>query len=299
MSNTVDWRNPYRSRRGQWLKGALHVHTSPASRCGAVPLEQVLARYVKAGYDFLAVSDHNTVTPARHPALVLLPGCEWNNAAHGEHTGLYARDPRLLTPLLKLKDQRPLLRAAARRPILAILNHPNWQATPHYRREQLAAKSGFDGIEIYNHVIERLEGFALATDKWDFLLARGQRVLGFASDDSHSVDDIGCAWIMVRAAARTSAAIWHAMRSGNFYASSGVTITDIRRTGATLSLATRDAQEIQVIGRGGVQVRRVRARALTLDVTTLDTPYVRLTAFGRGSQMAWTQPFFLDRHDQA
>jgi len=57
MSIEVNWANPYEDRRGQWLRGNLHAHSSPASSCGKVPMDRLLAGYAEAGYDFLSVSD--------------------------------------------------------------------------------------------------------------------------------------------------------------------------------------------------------------------------------------------------
>ncbi|MDD5708401.1 MAG: hypothetical protein PHR35_20975, partial [Kiritimatiellae bacterium] len=148
--------------------------------------------------------------------------------------------------------------------------------------------------EIYNGVIERLEGEALATDKWDYLLSNGHRVLGFASDDSHEKSDIGQGWLMVRAAARTPHAILAALQRGNFYASTGVKIRSIRRAGASIVVETADADEIWAVGSWGVRLARVAGPRIAFDCSKLQggNAYVRFVAYGRGSAAAWTQPFF-------
>ncbi|MDI6774808.1 MAG: CehA/McbA family metallohydrolase [Verrucomicrobiota bacterium] len=295
MSINVDWHNPYKNRRGAWYKGNLHTHTSPGSPCGSVPPEQVVALYEKAGCDFLAISDHMFVE-RRLPKtrLALIPGIEWNSE-QGEHTGVVSLNRSVLERATRQRDHARLLRSLARADALVILNHPNWQETSHYRREQLDRKWPFDGIEIYNAVIERLAGAALATDKWDYLLARNRRVLGFASDDSHVETDVGQGWFCVRAAALTAAAILRGVRQGNFYCSSGVVFTDIRRQGDLIAVETENAEEIQAIVTGGRRVARVNGKSMCFDVSQarLSGGYVRFTAFGRGSTMGWTQPFFL------
>ena len=285
---SVNWSNPYAAREGGWLRGNLHAHTSPASGCGTLPVEEVLARYAAAGLDFLAVSDHMTVTTPAEAPLTLLPGVEWN-APEGFHTGVYALDPAALAPACAMTDQAALLAHYAGPATLSVLNHPNWTLRPHYHREELLAAEGYDGVEVYNALIRRLDGHELAVEKWDWLLAQGRRVLAFASDDSHNADDIGQAWLCVRAA-NTPAAVFHALKTGNFYASSGVELQDIRREGARLTVESADGQEVQVHGPGGVQLARVPDHSLTFDLA--DAPFARLTVFGRGSAMAWTQVFY-------
>ena len=291
MSNHVNWANPYAGRNGRWLRGNLHTHTSPASACGKVPQDEVLRLYDEAGYDFLAISDHKTLTLASHRRMVLLPAIEWNSPI-GEHTGVIGGDPRLLARLCKTQSHPGLLRRLRDTPALVILNHPNWQLQPHYRREQLLERRPYDGIEIYNGVIERLSGYAIATDKWDYLLANGRRVLGFASDDTHIPADLGLGWIMVRSQRRTAGAILDAIRAGCFYASSGVRILNVGRKDGKLFIETENGDEIRVIGTGGNLLHREFGRSLRYDVRKIESGYIRFEVHGRGAAMAWTQPFF-------
>jgi len=290
MSVVVNWANPYEDRCGQWYKGNLHAHTSPASACGKVPLARALDLYVQSGYDFLAVSDHMKLSRPQDSRLTLIPGVEWNSPL-GEHVGVYSLNTDILDSAVGIADHVQLLAFLGGKDALAVLNHPNWELQSHYRREKLQERQGYDGIEIYNHVIERCQGYAISTDKWDFLLAQDRRVLGFANDDSHAECDIGNAWISVRAHERTPAAILEAVRRGNFYCSCGVELTDIRREGDAITVESRGGQEIQAIGEGGIMMQRVRQESLTFDIKAARR-YVRFAVYGTGSSMAWTQPFF-------
>jgi hypothetical protein len=288
----VNWANPYARRRGRWLKGNLHTHTREGSACAQMSLAEALARYAKLGYDFLCLSNHMSLTAPRHRRLLFLPGLEWNSPA-GEHATVCAFEPSLLRRCIRTADQPALLSRLDGQEAIVVLNHPNWCEPAHYTREQLLERKPALGIEIYNAVIERLPGCALATDKWDFLLSNGRPLLGFASDDAHRVEDIGQGWIMVRAESRTPRAVARAIREGNFYASTGVTIRDIRREGPVITVDTADADAIWAVGAGGVRLAHTPGRRLVFDTSGLASPYVRFTAFGRGPAMAWTQPFFL------
>jgi len=293
MSSKANWENPYANREGQWLKGNLHAHTSPASGCGQISVENCVGAYVERGYDFLAISDHGTYTKHSDKRITLIPGVEWNNAAGGCHTGVYSLDPADLEEAIAVSDHDILLNNLADSDALVVLNHPNWQLRPHYRREELDEKQSYDGIEVYNAVIERMDGYAIATDKWDYLLARGRRVLGFASDDSHSDTDIGRAAIYVRCKNRTPRAIMEAIKAGNFYCSSGAVIDDIRLEDGVIAVDAPGAQQIEARADGGLRIASVNDTSLRLDTREIKRRYVRFTVYGAGSAMAWTQPFFL------
>jgi hypothetical protein len=292
MTISVNWLDPYEDRTGRWYKGNLHTHTFPASSCAKVPARRMWELYAKARYDFIAISDHMTLTDYRGRGMVAIPAIEWNSS-RGEHTGVCSPDRGLLERCTRIQDHAELLRFLADKDALVVLNHPNWQRTPHYRREQLDDRGPYDGIEIYNGVIERLEGAADSTDKWDYLLVKGRRVLGLASDDSHTEGDVNNAAVFVRSPRWSAGAILSALRRGNFYCSCDqMRFTDIRRRGEVVTVRTRTGQEIQAIGAGGMLLERVRAAAMSLDLSRVAGPYVRFAAYGAGSSMAWTQPFF-------
>jgi hypothetical protein len=261
--------------------------------------ERYIELYTRAGYDFISITDHGVLTLPEGEGIILVPGMEWNSEA-GEHTGIYALNTGTIETARKFTKQKELLQYLATRDCLAILNHPNWQDTPHYRREELAARAGFDGTEIYNHVIEYLDGEALATEKWDYLLSRDIRVLGLAGDDAHRETGVGKTWNMVRAGERSAKAIYQALQTGNFYASSGVVISDIRKEGETITLETENAQEIHAIGNNGRRLGIAEGKAMVFGVPHIPEEqraiitYIRFTAYGPGTQMAWTQPFFIN-----
>lgn len=295
MSSCIDWSNPYADRNGQWLKGNLHTHTSPASGCGEISVTDCIELYVERGYDFVAISDHCVYTQHEDSRIIILPGIEWNAAHGGCHTGVYSFDPNDLQAAIAISDQDEMLNKLSSSDALIVLNHPNWQLRPHYRREELERLDAYDGIEIYNGVIERLDGYSISTDKWDYLLAKGKRVLGFANDDSHRDTDIGLAAIHVRCSTRNPHEIMSAIKRGNFYCSSGAVIDDIRYEDGVVEIETPDAQEIQVRVDGGRWFHRVRDKSIRFDTRETGCAYVRFNVYAAGSTMAWTQPFFLPK----
>jgi hypothetical protein len=131
------------------------------------------------------------------------------------------------------------------------LNHPNfrWGVTG----EELMQVKGEMFFEVYNGhpgVENAGDDTRLSMDAmWDASLARRLSelglppVFGVGTDDSHNYHAIalgksnsGRGWVMVRARQLTPESIVRAMEAGDFYASSGVTLTDVERAGNRLSV---------------------------------------------------------------
>lgn len=144
-------------------------------------------------------------------------------------------------------------RERAGRPMIAHANHPNFIYS--LTAEDLIATRGLRFFEVYNaHPLVNNEGGALhpGTERiWDIVLAerlsRGGEVLyGVATDDAHDYHrwgtehrNPGRGWVRVRAPALTPDALIAALEAGNFYASTGVELEDIRREGDRVSLRIR------------------------------------------------------------
>jgi hypothetical protein len=139
------------------------------------------------------------------------------------------------------------------REIVAVLNHPNflWSQTAEDLLELLDLRF----FEVYNgHPLVNILGDSVHAGNerlWDVVLtdrAVRDRVLlyGVATDDSHDYHRIASAhrnagrgWVMVRAESLTADSIMAAMKRGDFYATSGVELTDLRREGRRLALTIR------------------------------------------------------------
>jgi hypothetical protein len=226
---------------------------------------------------------------------VLIPGVE-----------ISARGPHLLQlglaqALEPLADRQQMIDAVAGQGGLTVMNHPNWGPRfNHFPQEQLEQLDGAIGLEIYNGVIERLEGAALATDRWDLLLSQGKRAWGLGNDDAHGPAETGLAWTTVQARARTPEAVLEALRAGRFYASTGVTIDAVRVDGPAVTVETRDAQRIRFVTRWGVIRHTVEGNRATWEApdgrdAQETLRYVRVECYGRGGLAAWTQPLYIER----
>lgn len=125
------------------------------------------------------------------------------------------------------------------RPMLAHLNHPNFQWS--LTAEDLAHVVEEDFFEVYNGhpSINHLGSDTVPGDEriWDIANTirltqlQGRPLFGLATDDSHQYHggDVspGRGWVMVHAAALEADALINAMKEGAFYASTGVLLKEI------------------------------------------------------------------------
>jgi len=215
------WRAP-----GNWYKGNLHTHTTNSD--GDLAPAEIVARYKEAGYDFLALSDHNKLTRFDGPSgdrFLLIDG-EEITAGHSEigaeiHFVAFnikeRINPREFTEPQKVLDA---VRAQGGE---VVISHPCWSGLT---LKELMGLEGYLGIEIYNASCFYSIGKGHSLSHWDDLLVRGRRVMGYAHDDSHGhfndhrPTDVARASLMVKAPALTAEAIMGALRKGEFYACS-------------------------------------------------------------------------------
>lgn len=296
-----------------YYRGNTHTHTLWSDGDGAP--ETVVAWYVLNGYNFLVLSDHNTMQhgedwfpvkegtrlpPAKVDAIKAQFGAAWPELRDDEH----GQQMRLRTlGELKRKFEKPgafllvpgeevtdrfmrheihinavnidevvrpqhgssvqstiqrnfdAIEAQGKksgREVFAHLNHPNfvWSLTV----EDVASLKGERFFEIYNgHRSVHNEGDATrpsTESMWDQALALrlrdgagdGEVLYGVATDDAHSygVDDgvsiPGRGWVMVRATELSEDAIVKAMKAGDFYASTGVSLTRVEQEGNVFSI---------------------------------------------------------------
>jgi hypothetical protein len=127
-------------------------------------------------------------------------------------------------------------------PMFPHINHPNFQWA--IKIEDMMELKGERFFEVFNghpHVHNYGDSTTMGMEElWDKLLihyiGQGKELLyGLATDDTHNyleykvgLANPGRGWIMVRAASLNAAAIIDAMEKGNFYATTGVELKEIR-----------------------------------------------------------------------
>lgn len=215
------WKAP-----GNWYKGNLHTHTTNSD--GDLAPAEIVARYKEAGYDFLALSDHNKLTRLDAPSddrFLLIDG-EEITAGHSEIGGeihLVAFNIKERINPREFTEPQKVLDAVRAQGGEVVIAHPCWSGLT---LKELMGLEGYLGIEIYNASCFYSIGKGHSLSHWDDLLVRGRRIMGYAHDDSHGhfndhrPTDVARASLMVKAPALTKEAIMGALRKGEFYACS-------------------------------------------------------------------------------
>lgn len=301
-----------------WYRGNLHSHTINSD--GDSPPYDVMAWYKRNGYQFLALTDHNTFTD---PALYdtnprdnfLLIGAE--EITNDQTVHVNALGINRVIPPQKGADPTAILQASidAVRELGAVplINHPNFRWA--FTAKEMLPLQNVGLLEIASgHPFVNTAGDGhtpSAEQMWDQLLSAGKRIFAAAVDDSHNfrqeftIDraNPGRAWVSVRARELTQEAIVAALNSGDFYASTGVVLRDVRSTTNSLTV------EIQPDPPSVGSPRRFRTVFIGKEgamlATSNDNPatyrfkgsegYVRGRVEDSNGRRAWTQPVFLNK----
>ena len=297
----------------RWWRGNTHTHTLWSD--GDDFPEAVAEWYKQNGYQFLAITDHNTLAagerwfrvPAQGPGRQAYTkyrerfGTEWveerragdtlmvrlkrfpeyrarveqpgrfilvageeitqylnrrgahMNALNLAETVAEQHGSSLVEILQKDLDSLRAQEQRTGREIVAVLNHPNflWSQTA----EDLLELADLRFFEVYNgHPLVNILGDSIhpGTERlWDIVLTRrlagrGAFLYGVATDDAHDYHtfapaqrNAGRGWVMVRSSTLSPDSLMKAMERGDFYASTGVTLSELRREGSRLRVAVR------------------------------------------------------------
>jgi len=287
---------------GRWFKGALHLHTTASD--GRFTLEETVALYQRADFDFLCITDHNKVSRIgghHESGMLLLDGVELDapignrRALHVVVVGACGGDDALRGGIRRIAARQRHSGA------IVIAAHPHWSGLSTHDLEN----RDFDGIEIFNYCSQREVAKGFAVPYWDFLLASGREVLGFAVDDCHGnsqLRDWCGGWVMVNARALTRRDIIGAMRRGNFYSSSGPQIHSLRLRRGRCELVTSPAVAVRVLGRNGFGGTRYAPDGKPRRRWSLPLPpkqallrfyrYVRIEVEDAAGKVAWTNTLY-------
>jgi hypothetical protein len=300
--------SPWRSS-GDWLKAALHTHTSNSD--GELAPRALARHYARAGYDVVALTDHwhRSEAPSS-PELVVLPGVELNCLLPEDRDGHVLgigieRDPA------ELEGERRDLEATGDWIVaaggVAYLAHPYWTGA---RAGGIELPSSVTGIEVFNAGCELEVGRGLSSVHWDELLQDGRICPALVTDDSHHPGfDSDHAWTWIRAE-RSRESVLGALRTGCFYGSTGPLIHDVETTDGGVVARCTPARSVTLLT-GKTSGTAVNAGRLgyrygadILDVTSdgwivaarLDlpdtAPFARLEVVDPAGRRAWTNPLW-------
>lgn len=297
----------------RWYKGNTHTHTINEGGDSTPP--EVVRWYREHGYQFVVISDHNMLTRVdtlnsvfgAEEKFLVMQGEEVTSSVSGKSVHVNGLDVQQVVAAHRGGTVQETLQANIDniRAVSGVphINHPNhtWGLSVDNLREARNYKL----FEIYNGhpSINNWGGGGIPglEEVWDRLLSSGMLVYGIAVDDAHVFKDPGNprvsgpgrGWVVVRAPRLEPRAMLEAMERGDFYASTGVVLTDVQTTPGSMTVAvtveSTSKYRIQFIGRNGRVLREVPEPKATYTFSG-DEGYVRAKVLESNGRAAWVQP---------
>ena len=301
------------STSATWYRGNTHTHTLNSD--GDSTPEDVVRWYREHGYQFLVLTDHNFLTAV--DALNALHGADERFLViKGEEvTDKFADKPLHLNGLdvaeLVMPQKGTSVVDTLQRNVDAIrkaqgvphINHPNfgWAITAD-ELQQVENNKLFEIFNGHPHVNNQGGGGITGLEAaWDHILTSGQMLYGIAVDDAHvfkrpwdrNAARPGQGWVMVRAERLHPRALLEAMERGDFYASTGVELSELQTNEQEIAITIKEdptaKYRIQFIGKGGKLLKEEIASPARYQIRG-DEGYVRGKVLDSNGLMAWTQP---------
>lgn len=280
---------------GKWYKANLHAHTTQSD--GKLSPAEVAIHYRRQGYDVLAITDHEKVTPcAEYCAsdFLCLEGLEIGSGRSESGANFHIVGLGLPVGFDDRPNDHPqsTLDAIAAAGGLGFIAHPYWSCLVAH---DLLGLRHCLGIELINYGCEIEIGKGVSTVHWEDLLVRGERYLGLGVDDGHR-----CGWdfyggfTMIRAEELSREALLAALRAGHFYASRGPLIHDLQVTDEAIRVECTPAAAINFYANNqqGWCIQKEDRPALTgaRYLRTGRERYVRVEIVSETGLRAWSQP---------
>jgi predicted metal-dependent phosphoesterase TrpH len=299
---------PVRQGAG-WYKGDLHCHTFHSDARGGPELLHAAAR--KAGLDFLAVADHNTISQRRYfhpqssPDLVFVRAMEVTTAEG--HANVYGVDDWIDFRMTEASDAHVLERLVHDKGGLLSINHDKPTIPWDYEFPDA------DCQEVWQSTWLAWNWIAL--ERYQERLAAGRRLSAIGGSDFHQPDRLMPEGPLVLARPTTvlwlpelsEAAILAAMKAGHGYVTESPTGPHLEITSGSVVMGRTasdpDAVDIHVRGAAGDELvlidatgpiaRRVIAGDDWTESVAVSSPrkFVRAEIIARASRAALIEQF--------
>ncbi|MFO7611252.1 MAG: CehA/McbA family metallohydrolase [Clostridia bacterium] len=292
--------------KGRFFKGNLHTHTSISD--GKRPVGEVIGIYKDKGYDFLAITDHNTVFRSEefNNGIYIMPGLEIHchspekfRTHHMVALTTYDNDATFHGERIENVEWTDSAASAAEmhdlmtgRGFLPIYCHSMWSRTEPSEYDRLDLRA----MEVYNGVCEYVYDQGNQEVYWDTLLRMGKRIWGVATDDCHGADQhYGRGYVMARMDGLNDRNIMKALSEGSFYSSRGPEIHDFYIEDGEAHVVCSPVQQITFItyeylgkcyrDEGWMTEKSFRFHE--------GIDYIRVEVTDEQGMKAWTNPIFL------
>jgi hypothetical protein len=293
---------------GRFWRGNLHCHSTRSD--GALPPEEVARRYRANGYHFYCQSDHfmeefgypiTDTSAFRTDDFTTILGAELHapSLANGEIWHILGVGlPADFAPLKDGETGPDLARRAQEAGAFIAIAHPQWYGLT---LEDARTVAFADAIEVYNHTCAVQADRPDGTYLLDQMLLDGIHLNAIATDDAHFRDEVNSnadafgGWVMVKSETLAPEAILAALKRGDFYASQGPELSQIRLGDGLLEVESSPVERITVVGPRALS-RTVSGKSMTsarLDVSSFTCDWARVIAVDAAGRRAWSNPFRL------
>lgn len=235
------------------LRGDLHCHSN-FSRDSEVPAETVIKESIETGYDFIALTEHNTMAQLLQDLstdqLIVLPGYELTlETGHINLFGLRSFDERV--DMLFADEISAFMTEFRAQGGYSQVNHPN---DPKY-----AAKFGYnvdmDFIEVWNNAKFGSDDQQTVSD-WHDMLCLGRKIVATTGTDEHKKHLNRSPFNNVYVKERSSEAILSSIKAGHTFITKATTGPKIQLHGVTAIM--------------GDTVSRAAEKTVTLSISDLE-----------------------------
>ncbi|MGD7054202.1 CehA/McbA family metallohydrolase [Sutcliffiella horikoshii] len=219
------------SKQFQWFRGDLHSHTVHSD--GSYSIEQVIDIGEQQDLDFIALTDHNTVSQnyiaTPNSSILFIPGFELTTSwGHANFLGV--KDPGVDFRLKKTDNVEPIFHHVQQQGGRVVVNHPHCTHCPWL----WDLHAPFNWVEIWNGPWRKDNEKTL--NWWHQQLVNGKRIVAVGGSDVHRPDPFvkhGTPTNWVYAEEKSTESILRAIDYGHLfmtYSPNGPTI-DIRLDG--------------------------------------------------------------------
>jgi predicted metal-dependent phosphoesterase TrpH len=295
---------------GKWFKANLHTHSSNSD--GVLSPSEVAVKYRQAGYDILAITDHDSFTQTDDLGsddFLLIPSAEY----HPENkTHPYAKKHHLVClnlkePINNISKISPaqLIKEVHAQGGYVVAGHPYWL---RQGIDDLMQLDGIDAVEVFNNTCKYL-GREFSDQLWDTYCTKIAPVQALAVDDCHfrHEDEFAKGWIWINAEKLDLQSIMQAIQAGHFYSTTGPEIHNISCSllapdknnwrGLEVKVQSSPVVSISAIApRGGGRKIAENTEMITEATFTLSTeqPFFRIEISDANGNRAWSNPVIIN-----
>ena len=282
-------------------KGNIHCHSTNSD--GQLSPEKVCEFYKNLNYDFISLTDHfkseynftisdtsnfsddkfTTITGAELHAGKNSNGDEWHILSVGI--------PKDFTSPTEDESGPEIATRALKAGAFVAIAHPEWSGLN--LNDALSMPLGIHAIEAFNGVCKTF-GRENGSYLIDQVMASGRMIGAIATDDAHYYEkDANAGWVMVQAASNSHNDILDALKSGNYYGSTGPEIIRSEIVSEYFHVETSNVDYIGLVGRGArfEKISGENLKEAKLPLAKFHNSWARLILRTNEGKQAWGHPF--------